>query len=212
MGPVHRPRRQRIRHLGTCLALRTRRQGNLPVQLYPPIHYREIARNIGRKYGYKTNHVTVQRFLERHPIPVQLPLPVTAFHQFEDAYRARWTAVRMYYEGWHQTSIAGCPGLSRQHVWMILQAFQRDGFAGLEDHRTRPPTHPAKQLSLPFLKEVLDVQRAYPRAGRYRIQGLVAKRTGRAERDDDRTRHGHQPPPASCARGVGHQSARPVGS
>ena len=149
-------------------------------QLYPPIHDREIARIVGRKFGYKTNHVTVKRFLERHPIPVQLPLPMTGFHQFEDAYRARWTVVRMYYEGWHQTSIAGCLGLSRQHVWHILQAFKRDGFAGLEDHRTRPPTHPANQLTLPFLKKVLDVQREYPRAGRFRVQGLVEQRTGHA--------------------------------
>ncbi len=148
-------------------------------QLYPPIHYREIARIVGRKYGYKTNHVTVKRFLDRHPIPVQLPLPVTGYHQFDDAYRARWTVVRMHYEGWHQTSIAGCLTLSRQHVWHILQAFARDGFAGLEDQRTRPATHPANQLSLPFLHEVLDTQQEYPRAGRFRVRGLLAKRTGR---------------------------------
>src|SRR5260370_24605116 len=30
----------------------------------------------------------------------QLPLLVTGFHQFEDAYRARWTVVRLHYEGW----------------------------------------------------------------------------------------------------------------
>jgi hypothetical protein len=68
-------------------------------QLYPPIHDREIVRIIARKYGYTTNHVTVKRFLARHPLPVQLPLPLTGFHQFEDAYRARWTVVRMCYEG-----------------------------------------------------------------------------------------------------------------
>lgn len=149
-------------------------------QLYPPIHYREIARIVGRKFGYKTDHKRVQRFLARHPLPVQLPLPVTSYHQFDDAYRARWTVVRMSYEGWHQTSIAGVLKLSRQHVGHILQAFRRDGFAGLEDQRTRPVTHPATQLSLPFLKDVLDVQRAHPRAGRFRVRGLVAKRTGRA--------------------------------
>ena len=55
-------------------------------QLYPDIHYREIARIVQRKFGYKTNHHTIKAFLERHPIPVQLPLPVTHFHQFEDAY------------------------------------------------------------------------------------------------------------------------------
>jgi hypothetical protein len=30
-------------------------------QLYPPIHYREIARIVARRFGYKTNHVTVKR-------------------------------------------------------------------------------------------------------------------------------------------------------
>lgn len=149
-------------------------------QLYPPLHYREIARIVQRKYGFRTNHVTVKRFLERHAIPVQLPLPVIGFHQFDDAYRARWTVIRLYYEGWQQTSIAGYLGLSRQHVGHLVQAFERDGFAGLEVHRSRPPTHPANQLTLPFFKEVLDVQRAYPRAGRFRVQGLVAQRTGRA--------------------------------
>jgi len=147
-------------------------------QLYPPIHDREIVRIIDRKYGYRTNHHTVKRFLQRHPLPAQLPLPVTGFHQFADAYRARWTVVRFFYEGWHQQSIAGLLHLSRQHVWQILQAFKRDGFAGLEDQRTRPPTHPANQLSLPFLKQVLDVQREYPRAGRFRLQGLLERRTG----------------------------------
>jgi Winged helix-turn helix len=58
-------------------------------QLYPPIHDREIVRIIDRKYGYRTNHHSVKRFLARHPLPVQLPLPVTTFHQFEGAYRAR---------------------------------------------------------------------------------------------------------------------------
>ena len=146
-------------------------------QLYPPLHYREIVRIVQRKYGCTTNHHTVKRFLDEHALPVQLPLPVTGYHQFDDAYRARWTVVRMSYEGWHQQSIAGCLKLSRKHVGHILEAFARDGFAGLEDQRTRPPAHPANQLALPFLKEVLDVQREYPRAGRFRVRGLLERRT-----------------------------------
>lgn len=133
---------------------------------------------------------------------MQLPLPTTEFHQFDDAYRARWTVVKMHYEGWHPSSIAGCLHLSRQHVWNIVQAFERDGFAGLEDKRTRPATHPANQLSLPFLKEVLDVQQEYPRAGRFRVKGLVEQRTGHApsERTVGRAmainRQHHAAPPA----------------
>ena len=160
-------------------------------------------RILARKFGYKTNHVTLKRFLGQHLVPVPLPWPVTGFHQFEDAYRARWTVVRLHYEGWHHQSIAGYLGLSRQHVGHILRALERDGFAGLEDQRTRPPTHPANQLTLPFLTEVLAVQRDYPRAGRFRVRGLVGKRTGKAppsERTGGRAmalnRQHHGAPPA----------------
>ncbi len=54
-------------------------------QLYPPIHYHELARSVQRKFGYTTNHSTIKRFLARRPIPVQLPLHLTHFHAFEDA-------------------------------------------------------------------------------------------------------------------------------
>ena len=97
------------------------------------------------------------------------------FATFADAYQARWTVVRMAAEGWNKKSIADCLKLSRSHVYTILEAFERDGFAGLEDQRTRPPQHPENQLSLPFFKEVLDLQQAYPRAGRFRIHGLLGQ-------------------------------------
>jgi hypothetical protein len=154
-------------------------------QLYPPIHHREIVRIVVRKYGYKTNHHTVKRFLARYEIPVQLPLAWTVFHDFADAYRARWTVVRMYDEGWHAQSIAGCMRLSERHVRRILAAFEQDGFAGLEDQRSRPPDHPANQLTLSLFKEVLDIQHDYPRAGRVRVHGLLAQQMeqqGRAEK------------------------------
>ena len=76
-------------------------------------------------------------------------------------------------EGWNKKSMAACLKRSRAHVYTILEAFERDGFAGLEDQRTRPPQHPENQLSLPCLTEVLDLQKEYPRAGRFRLQGLL---------------------------------------
>jgi putative transposase len=144
--------------------------------LYPPIHDRELARIVERKFGYHTNHHTIRHFLQRHPIPVQLPLQWTLFHEFEDAYRARWTVVRLHYEGWHVRSIAGVLKLSERHVRNILASFDRDDFVGLEDQRSRPPDHPANQLTLPLLKEILAVQKEYPRAGRFRVQGILSQR------------------------------------
>lgn len=147
-------------------------------QLYPPIHYREIVRILARKFGYKTNHHTVKSFLERYQIPFQLELELTTFHEFEDAYEARWTVVRMYYEGWEKQSIAGLLKLSRRHVGRLIAAFEKDGFAGLEDKRTRPANHPHNQLTLPFLEEVLEVQEAYSRLGRFRVHGILEQTKG----------------------------------
>ena len=154
-------------------------------QLYPPIHYREIVRIVERKFGYKTNHHTVKNFLERYPIPVQLKLEFTRFHDFEQAYQARWTVVRMYALGWNKKSIAGCLKLSRKHVHEIIDAFEQDGFARLEDQRSRPVNHPANQMTLPFIKEVLDLQQEYPRAGRFRVRGLLEKQYQEQERDEE---------------------------
>jgi len=154
-------------------------------QLYPPIHYREIVRIVEGKYGYKTNHVTVKSFLDRHPIPVQLELEFTHFHDFEDAYQGRWEVVKMWSQGWNKKSIAGCLKLSRKHVHEIIAAFQLDGFARLEDQRTRPPNHPENQLTLPLFKEILDIQNEYPRAGRFRVRGLLEKQYQEQERDKE---------------------------
>lgn len=130
---------------------------------------------MGRKFGYKTNHHTVKNFLARNPVLIQLEFALETFHEFEDAYQARWTVVRMYYEGWKKKSIAGLLKLSERHVARLIKAFERDGFAGLEYKRTRPPNHPHNQLTLPFLEDVFAVQQEYPRAGRFRVHGILEK-------------------------------------
>jgi hypothetical protein len=145
-------------------------------QLYPPIHDRAVVRIVARQFGYKTNHHTVNHFFERHALPVQLELAMPAFGDCTNAYQARWTVVRRWYAGWNKRSIAGCLKLSRPQVYTILDAVERDGFAGLEEQRTRPPQHPGNQLPLPFLKEGLDIQREYPRAGRFRVHGWLESR------------------------------------
>jgi hypothetical protein len=85
-------------------------------QRYPPIHDREIVRIVQRKFGYTTNHHTVKHFLARFALPVQLELNLLAFAAFADASQARWTVVRMWYEGWNTQSIAGCLQMARSHV------------------------------------------------------------------------------------------------
>jgi len=147
-------------------------------QLYPPIHDRAMVRIVQRKFGSTTQHHTVHHVLERFAIPGQLELNLLAFSDFAEAYQARWTVVRMWYEGWNTQSIAGGLQMARSHVYAIMAAFERDGFAGLEDHRTRPSPHPADQLTLPLRTEVLDLQQEYPRAGRFRLHGVLEHQDG----------------------------------
>ena len=140
-------------------------------QLYRPIHLRARARIVPRTCGYQTNHHPLKQFLEPYNTPIQLERGLTTFSPCADASPARWTVVRMAYEGWHKKRIAACLKLSRTPVSPMLEAFARDGFAGLEAQRTRPPQHPDHPLTLPLLKEILDIQPEYPRAGRLRVHG-----------------------------------------
>jgi hypothetical protein len=136
------------------------------------------VRIIGKKFGYKTNHGKVKRFLDKNPITIQLELKLEHFHDFADAYVARWTVVRMFYEGWNKKSIADLLKLSRRHVTNIIQAFEKDGFAGLEDKRTRPANHPDNQLTLPLMEKVFRAQLEYPAAGRFRLHGVLEQQMG----------------------------------
>lgn len=98
-----------------------------------------------RKFGYQTNHHTIKHFLDVHPIPVQLPLKSTTFHQFDDAYRARWTVVRMSYEGSRSLALRGAsssPASTSTTFWrrssaMALLAWKINARA----HRIIPPTN-----------------------------------------------------------------------
>lgn len=147
-------------------------------QLYPPIGYREIVRIVWRKYGYKTNHHTVKRFLDRHPMPLQLELTLPSFHEQEDAYEARYQVVCLYQEGWKKKSIAGLLKLSHTHVSRLVKAFEERGFEALDDKRTRPATHPDNQMTFPFLDSVFKIQQDNPRIGSFRIHGILQEKEG----------------------------------
>jgi len=67
-------------------------------------------------------------------------------------------------------------GLDRSTVGEKARRFIQKGMLGLEDQRTRPSDHPANQLTLPLMKEILDIQRDYPRAGKFRVRGLLGRR------------------------------------
>lgn len=138
-------------------------------QLSPPIHARDRVRIVPRKGGDKTTHHPVQHCRARHASPGQLEGNLRTLRECADAYHARWTVGRLWYEGWTQPRRAGGLKLARAHVYAIIEACARAGGEGLEAPRTRPFPPPDDQGPLPGLQEVLDLQQAYPRAGRLRM-------------------------------------------
>src|SRR5499427_9803735 len=123
----------------------------------PSLRWLRFWLNLTGLRGQSVHFLRAKLFSFQFPLPpVQLEMPLLTFAEFADAYHARWTVVRMWYEGWNKQSIAGCLKMARSHVYAIIEAFEHDGFEGLEDQRTRPFPHPDDQLTLPFLKEVLD--------------------------------------------------------
>jgi hypothetical protein len=85
-------------------------------QRYPPMHDRDIVRLVQRTCGDKTTPHTGKHFLTRFALPGQLELNLLAFAEFAEAYQARWTVVRLWYEGWNTPSIAGCLQRARSQV------------------------------------------------------------------------------------------------
>jgi putative transposase len=79
----------------------------------------------------------------------------------------------MYREGSNKKSIADLLELSRQHVARLIKAFEQEGFDSFLDNRTRPANHPDNQMTLPFLEDVFTVQQEYPKAGRFRVHGIL---------------------------------------
>lgn len=136
--------------------------------LYPPLHLREIANIIYATLGARVDHKTVGRILERHPLAHQQRLPLPKFHDYKEPYQARVEVVKLYYRGWNIQSISGFLGVSRKHIYALLDRFEQEQFAGLA---TRPmgPRHHHRKLYLPLLKKVADLQKEHPLIGRFRL-------------------------------------------
>jgi len=111
-----------VPHCGT-ISEAVRREVLRLKTLYPPLHLRETANIIYATMGARIDYKTVQRIVERHPIAQQPRLPLPKFHDYKDPYQARLEVIKLYYRGWNIRSISGFLGVSRQHIYNLLERF-----------------------------------------------------------------------------------------
>jgi transposase len=136
--------------------------------LYPPLHQREIASIVFATLGTSIDHKAVARILKAQPPALQKRMPFTKFHDYKNPYEARVEVINLYYQGWNIQSISGFLGVSRRHVYRLLERFESEMFAGLQARPSGTKT-PQRKLYLPLLKKIADMQREYPLIGRFRL-------------------------------------------
>ncbi len=144
--------------------------------LYPPLHDREIANILFSRLGCRIDHKTVARLLKQSGVLDQgrLPFPNTRFHDHNDPRTARLEVIKLYYQGWNIQSISGFVGVSRKHIYSLLERFEHEQFA-MALPRSRRNHHHHRKLYLPVMKRIAELQQEYPLIGRFRLWGLLKK-------------------------------------
>jgi transposase len=144
--------------------------------LYPPLHHREITNILFSRLGCRIDHKTVARLLKESGVldQTRLPFPNTRFHDQSDPRTARMEVIKLYYQGWNIQSISGFLGVSRKHIYSLMERFEQEQFAMALPHSRRPHHHHQK-LYLPVMKRIAELQQEYPLIGRFRLWGLLKK-------------------------------------
>ena len=139
---------------------------------YDGFQFREVARIIHYKCNYRLDDKTIKKLWQQSSVPVQGELPLDTYHSHPHRYQAHLQVIKLYYQGWHRSSISAVLHVSRPTVALWIRRFEAEHFAGLED-KSRAPTSPARKVWLPLMIEVYHLQKRHPDAGRFRIWSLL---------------------------------------
>jgi hypothetical protein len=142
--------------------------------LYDRFHYRELARILLVKLGYRLDDKTVKQLWQASPVRCQGPLGLWESHTHPDRYQARLQVVTRYDQGWEKISIHPFLPVSRPTVDAWIRRFETAHFAGLTD-RSRAPHAPVRKIWLPLMAQVYHLQKVHPDAGAFRIWSLLAR-------------------------------------
>jgi transposase len=142
--------------------------------LYDRFHYRELARILLVKLGYRIDDKTVKKLWQASPVRCQGHLGLWDYHTHPDRYQARLQVIKLYYQGWEKISIHQFLHVSRPTVDAWIRRFETEHFAGLAD-RSRAPHAPVRKIWLPLMVQVYHLQKVHPDAGAFRIWSLLAR-------------------------------------
>jgi transposase len=140
--------------------------------LYAGFHYREVARIVFCKTGYRIDDKTVKTLWQQTPPAAQEAFALRDYHSHPTPYPARVEVIKLYYQGWNKRSISRFLHISPSTVYLWIARFEAEHFAGLVDD-SRAPKSPARKVWLPLMLDVYHLQKRHPDAGEFRLWSLL---------------------------------------
>ena len=141
------------------------------LSIYPEFKHIEICKIINHTFNYKLTSYQVKTILNENPYPIQTKLPIIP----TDPYAIKVEVVKRYYLGWHITTLAKYYKLSRQYIHEIINNFEKENFAGLVP-KSKAPHEPYRKVIFPIIIKVYQIQKKYPKLGRFRVWSLLKKK------------------------------------
>ncbi len=137
----------------------------------PTFTLHEIATICYAQFGRRPSPHTIQLVLATGPKSSRTTRRYPPYEAIEDAVQARLAIIRLHFEGWSVKSIAGYLQCSRKHVYVTLERWISEQFAGLADKSSRP-RQPATKTTLRAMQEVKRLQ-INPELGEYRVSAAL---------------------------------------
>jgi hypothetical protein len=136
--------------------------------------YRELARMLFGKTGYRIHHQTVKRRWQHRPPAPHRALPCGDSHRHPDRDQVRGHAMQRSAPGWRKVSISRFFPVSRPTVQAWIRRFEAEHCAGLQE-KSRAPKAPARKGGLPLMVAVSPLPKRHPDAGTCRLWRLLAR-------------------------------------
>ena len=145
---------------------------------------RELARVIGRMTGQQLHHITVKSLLERYFFwRYEEFQKLIIYPILPDAQSRRREIVKLDKHGWSEQSITVLVKCHRSTVRKWLRRDKEEELRRVPVHRqlldySSRPLAPQRKVYFGTMHTVLTLQRKYPTAGWFRIQGYLLKDFG----------------------------------
>jgi hypothetical protein len=141
--------------------------------LYAGLHDRALARLLCATLGYRIDHQMVKQLWHHSPVTTSSPLELWASPTPPDRPQARWQAIQLYDQGWHNVRLSRFLHVSRSTVELWMARVAEAHRAGLVDHQPRPKS--PRKVWFSTMVEVYHGHKRHPDAGAFRLWSLLAR-------------------------------------